>query len=58
MVEQSVALSMAKLKASKAKEQKPDWKKDARVAIPCLLLVIGVIVLIGMLFSAMLKSAS
>jgi len=58
MVEQSVALSMAKLKASKAKEQKTDWKKDAKIAIPCLLVVIGVIVLIGMLFSAMLKSAS
>jgi len=49
---------MAKLKASKAKEQKPDWKKDARVAIPCLLLVIVIIVLVGMLFSAMLRSAS
>jgi len=58
MVEQSVALSMAKLKASKAKEQKTDWKRDAKGAIPCLLLVLGIIVLIGMLFSAMLKSAT
>lgn len=49
---------MAKLKAGKAKEQKTDWKRDAKGAIPCLLLVIGIIVLIGMLFSAMLKSAS
>ena len=49
---------MPKLKASKAKEQKTDWKRDAKGAIPCLLLVLGLIVLVGMIFSAMLKSAS
>jgi hypothetical protein len=47
---------MAKLKTRK---QKPISKAaDAKGAIPCLLLVIGVIVLLGFVFYAMLKSAS
>jgi hypothetical protein len=60
MVEQDVAQAMAKLKPLKAKEKdKPISKmSDAKAAIPCLVLVIGAILLLGMLFSAMLKSAS
>jgi len=50
---------MAKLKPLKkqSKEVKPDPVKDVKGALPCLLVVIGVMVLIGLLFSTMLKSA-
>jgi len=37
--------------------KKTDHIRDAKGAIPCLLLVIGGILLLGWLFSAMLKSA-
>jgi hypothetical protein len=37
--------------------KKTDHMRDAKGAIPCLLLVIGGILLLGWLFSAMLKSA-
>lgn len=50
---------MAKLKPAKSSEpKKPDYARDAKGAIPCLLLVIGAILLLGWLFSAMLKSAN
>ena len=46
------------LKSSKGKEpKKTDYVRDAKGVIPCLALVIGGILLIGWLFSAMLKSA-
>lgn len=46
------------LKSSKGKEtKKVDHVRDAKGAIPCLLLVIGGILLLGWLFSAMLQSA-
>jgi len=53
---------MAKLKPSLKSLKGPEPKKtdhvrDAKGAIPCLLLVIGAILLGGWLFSAMLKSA-
>ena len=49
---------MAKLKPSKGQEQKKtDHVRDAKGVIPCLLLVIGAILLLGWMFSAMLKSA-
>ena len=53
---------MAKLKLSLrslkvAEPKKTDHVRDAKGAIPCLLLVIGGILLLGWLFSAMLKSA-
>ena len=53
---------MAKLKSSlkSTKGQEPkktDHVRDAKGAIPCLLLVIGGILLLGWLFSAMLGSA-
>lgn len=53
---------MAKMKPSlkPAKGQEPkktDRIRDAKGAIPCLLLVIGAILLVGWIFSAMLKSA-
>ncbi len=53
---------MAKLKLSPKSLRGPEPKKtdhvrDAKGAIPCLLLVIGVILLLGWLFAAMLKSA-
>ncbi len=53
---------MAKLrpapKSLKAPEpKKPDYARDAKGAIPCLLLVIGAILAVGWIFSAMLKSA-
>lgn len=53
---------MAKLKPSlrslKTPEpKKPDYARDAKGAIPCLLLVIGAILALGWVFSAMLKSA-
>jgi len=53
---------MAKLKPSPRSLKGPEPKKtdhvrDAKGYIPCLLLVIGGILLLGWLFSAMLKSA-
>jgi hypothetical protein len=53
---------MAKLKPASRSLKTPEPKKtdhvrDAKGVIPCLLLVIGGILLIGWLFSAMLKSA-
>lgn len=53
---------MAKLKLSQRvpKGQEPkktNYARDAKGAIPCLLLVIGAILMLGWLFSAMLKSA-
>jgi hypothetical protein len=61
-----LAAFMAKLKPvrgleSRKKGQEPkktDHVRDAKGAIPCLLLVIGGILLLGWLFSAMLKSAN
>lgn len=58
MVEQEVATNMAKLKPVKGADKKPNYARDAKGAIPCLILVIGIIVLLGFLFSAMLKTAS
>jgi hypothetical protein len=37
--------------------KKTDHVRDAKGVIPCLLLVIGGILLVGWIFSAMLKSA-
>lgn len=50
---------MAKLKPSKGPQpfQAKDLKKDMKVALPCLLLVVGAIALLGLMFSAMLKSS-
>ena len=53
---------MAKLKPApkSLKTQEPkktDHARDMKAVIPCLLLVIGAILLLGVLFSAMLKSA-
>jgi hypothetical protein len=49
---------MAKLKPARTPEpKKTDYVRDAKGAIPCLLLVIGAILLLGWMFSAMLKSA-
>lgn len=49
---------MAKLKLSKRQEvKKTDHVRDAKGYIPCLLLVLGGILFVGWLFSAMLKSA-
>ncbi|HEU0122159.1 MAG TPA: hypothetical protein VFQ91_16640 [Bryobacteraceae bacterium] len=46
------------LKSNKGKEpQKIDYARDAKGAIPCLLLVIGAILLVGWIFAAMLQSA-
>jgi cell division septal protein FtsQ len=57
MVEQDLR-NMAKRKPLKSQEKKPDNRmRDARGAIPCLLLVIGMIFLLGLLFAAMLQSA-
>lgn len=57
---------MAKLKPAKGletrkKAQEPtklNFARDAKTGIPCLLLVIAMILLVGWIFSAMLKSAS
>jgi hypothetical protein len=53
---------MAKLKPApkSLKTQEPkktDHVRDLKAVIPCLLLVIGAILLLGVLFAAMLKSA-
>jgi hypothetical protein len=49
---------MAKSKLSKKQEaKKTDHVRDAKGYVPCLLLVIGGILFIGWIFSAMLKSA-
>ena len=42
----------------KSAPSKPTLARDLQGIIPCLLLVIGIIALIGYLFYAMLKSAS
>jgi hypothetical protein len=42
----------------KSAAQKPTLARDLQGAIPCLLLVTGIIALVGYLFYAMLKSAS
>lgn len=49
---------MAKLKLSKRPEEKKiDHVRDAKGYVPCLLFVLGGILLVGWIFSAMLKSA-
>ena len=44
---------MPKLKSAKSKPA----KKDARAAIPCLILIISGMVLVSLLFYSMLKSS-
>jgi hypothetical protein len=44
---------MPKLKTAKAKPQ----KKDARAAVPCLILILSGMLLVSLLFYSMLKSS-
>ena len=48
---------LTKTPAQTAQAKKDAAIRDAKGVIPCLLLVIGVIVALGFMFSAMLKSA-
>jgi hypothetical protein len=46
---------MAKPKPSKGPAPTRITKDDLKVAVPCLVLIVGAIVLLGLLFSAVLK---
>lgn len=46
---------MAKPKPSKGATPTRLTKADLKVAVPCLVLIVGAIALLGLLFSAMLK---